>query len=132
MLCSVDADETTGDDGDQQPWKPGLDITFDARSGEYVIDRLSFEELKLDPAPLLADETELRELSSGDFVVAAPGELSKAMGWEVGDVFLSINGYSLIGFESFALIYENESQALEFELTVERSGREVALRYRIE
>lgn len=132
MLCPADGGETSGDDGNNQPWQPGLDVTFDTRAGEYLIDRVAFEELKLDPTPLLADETALRELPSGDFVLAAPGELSKAMGWKIGDVFLSVNGYELAGFESFVLIYEDESEASEFELHLARDGHEVALRYRVE
>ena len=129
-VCPWTPDSETG--GNQEPWDPGRDVTLDQEAGEYVIDRLAFEELKLNPAPLLEDETGLRELRDGAFTLSSTGALADALGWRKGDVLLEVNGHPLQGFESFTPLYNEVSDASAFTLWLERDGRAVVLRYRIE
>lgn len=130
-LCPVEIDETESDSGNA-PWQPGRDITFDSATGEYVVAQFTFEELKLDPAPLLGDSSQLRELDSGYYGVAVTGELSDALGWQAGDVLLAVDGHDLGGLAEFAAAYTALADNLKFELTIQRGRDEVVLRYRVE
>lgn len=103
-VCAPDGGETGGDAG-SAPWSPSRDITLDPGSGQYVIDQIAFEELKLDPGPLFLDTSELREIESGFFQVANAGELSDALGWQAGDVLLAVSGHGLQGMAEFAAAF---------------------------
>lgn len=130
-LCPLEPGETGNDPGNDA-WRPGRDITFDPDTNEFVIDQLAFEELKLDPAPLFGDSSQLRELESGYFEVAVAGELSDALGWQVGDVLVSVDDYDLSGLAAFAAAFTDLADNTSFELAVQRERGEVLLRYRIE
>lgn len=129
-LCPLDAE--TGDGPGHAPWQPGQAVLFDPDSGQYVIDELSFEELKLDPAPLFLDSSELRLLESGHYQVATAGELSEALGWHTGDILLTIDGYRLGSLADFAAAYTALAEKRKFALTILRGREKVVLRYRVE
>jgi hypothetical protein len=130
-ICPVDPGETGGDDPGAAPFEPSRDVTFDRSVGDYVIDRIAFEELKLDPAPLFGDSTKLREHELGHEIAAA-GELSKALGWQVGDVLLDLDGHPLRSLEEFSVAYTALAEDSVFELTIRRGRGDVVLRYRVE
>lgn len=130
-LCALDQGETGSDPGND-PWNPGAKVTIDRETGEYVIDQVAFEELENDPSLLLQDSSRLRELDSGHFQVAATGELTDALGWQTGDVLLSVDGYGLQGFGELSVAYTELAENTEFELTVRRGRDAVVLRYRVE
>lgn len=130
-VCDVDPGESGGDDPGADPFAPSRDVTFDRSAGEYVINRIAFEELKLDPAPLFGDATKLREHELGQEVAAA-GELSNALGWRVGDVLLDLDGHPLRNLAEFSAAYTTLAESSHFELTVRRGRSDIVLKYRVE
>jgi hypothetical protein len=129
-VCAEQPSETGGPGN--APWDPGSSVYYDRGSGEYVIDQIAFEDLKLDPSPLLGESSHLRELESGYYVVARVGDLADALGWQTGDILLSVDGYRLRGLGEFAAAYTSLAEETQFELTVEREQARVVLRYRIQ
>lgn len=132
-VCPEAPAETSGNDGNPaQPWNPDRGVTFDATAGEYLIDRDLFESLKADPAPLAQDSTGLRELDDGHYQVTYTGELSDALGWEPGDVILSVDGHDLRGLDGFVSAYAALADNSVFVLEIQRDRSTVGLRYRVE
>ena len=129
-VCPAESGETGS--GNDEPWSPTRNVDFDPESGEYVIDQLAFEELKLDPAPLFGDTSHLRLLESGYYSVATVGELADALGWEEGDLLLDVNGHSLDGPAAFAAAYTAIVEETAFRLTVRRGQSKTTLRYLVE
>jgi hypothetical protein len=130
-LCPVEPAETGSDGPGAAPFEPSRDVTFDHASGEYVINRIAFEELKLDPAPLFGDATKLREHELGHEVAAA-GELSRALGWQVGDVLLDLDGHPLRNLAEFSVAYTALAEVSNFELTIRRGDSNIVVKYRVE
>lgn len=129
-ICGFEPGES--DDGPgAEPFEPSRDVTFDRDASEYVIDRIAFEELKLDPAPVFGDATELRPHELGHELAAA-GELSDALGWQVGDVLLDLDGYPLHNLAEFSVAYTALAENSSFELTLRRGRGDIVLRYRVE
>ena len=134
-LCDPAEGETgdnPGDDAGNDPWSPVRSITFDSDSGEYIIDQLAFEELKLDPAPLFTETSKVEQLESGHFQVTTIGELADALGWRRGDILHSVNNYELEDSADFAAAFVDLADQSRFELVIEREQRKVVLRYRVE
>ena len=75
--------ETGENLGEDSPWSPTRLVAFDSDAGEYVIDQLAFEELKLEPAPLFDDTSDVQQLAAGYYQVTVIGELADALGWRV-------------------------------------------------
>lgn len=118
--------------GGNEEWEPGRFVAFDPEGNQYTLDFYALEALKQDPSPLLSDPTSLRQDGSERFVVAAEGPLSRALGWEIGDVLLSINGHRLTGLEGASVAYTELEDELDFTLLVERGASKLELRYRVE
>lgn len=137
-VCSAGGEDDggTGDETDGsshlEPWNPGRNVTLDTETGELVIDAIFLEDVKADPSPLAWDSTVLRPVESGHYEVAVIGELADALGWELGDVLLSVDGYEIDGLSAFVTAYSDLADNSGFKLRVIRSGREVVLRYRVE
>lgn len=129
-VCPVYAETDTGNN--DEPWVPGRDVTIDETTGEYVIDAGALDALKRDPSPLFSDASLLSPLEHGYFQVTASGPLSDALGWEVGDILLDVNGHELQGSDAFVDAYPELTQSQKFELTIDRDGHAVVLRYRVE
>ena len=135
-VCEYET-ETTGEDPipttePPVPFPPDGAVTLDVDSGERVIDQDLFEALHDDPALLRRDSTRVDLLDSGYFHVSAQGTLSDVMGWQHGDVFLSLNDYSLQGMENVSIAYQDISHSTYFTLTIQRDRAPVVLRYRVE
>lgn len=118
--------------GNDEPWDPGRDVTIDQASGDFIIDQLALDELERNPSLLFSDSSTLVELDDGYFMLTTSGPLSEALGWKIGDVLLDVNGYELENTEAFADAYPYLSESQKFELTIERDGRTVVLRYRVQ
>ena len=136
LVCEGEL-ETTGEDPipttePPEPWPPDGAVTLDVDSGERVIDQDLFEALHDNPAMLRRDKTRIDLLNSGYFHVAAQGALSDVMGWQRGDVFVSLNDYSLRGMKKVSVAYQDISHSTYFTLTIQRDRVPMVLRYRVE
>jgi hypothetical protein len=131
-LCTIEPPAETGEGPGAVPWNPTDDVTFDPTTGEYVIDRQAFEQLKQDPTPLLDDTSQLRQLESGHYELVKAGDLAEALGWMTGDVLLALDGYVLEGMDALAVLYPKLADDTEFELMIQRGRTKLLLRYRIE
>jgi hypothetical protein len=122
-------DETSGN----AAWDPLGAIAYDRGIDAYVIDRLFATALEADPNLLFLDATELAQSSSsGYYVVTAVGDLATAMGWQLGDQLVLVNGYQLQGLDDVLTAYFALSSETEFTLRLDRGGSMVSLQYVIQ
>lgn len=131
-LCIEEDTSETEEGGNNQPWEPGRYIQFDPGSTEYIVDFYAYEELKQEPARLFADKSLVSLDEAGRYQVLAEGELSEALGWELGDVLLSVNDFPLTGLEGLSAAYTELEDELQLTLVVERRGAKLELHYRVE
>jgi hypothetical protein len=131
-VCPEEQPSETGGDPGTEPWDPGGNVNFDRQTGEYVIDRQAFEQLKRDPTPLLEDSSHLRELESGYYQVAKTGELTSALGWSTGDVLLELDGHPLQGLDALASVYAELADNTRFELKIQRGRTKILFHYRVQ
>ncbi len=114
------------------PWAPERHVTFDAASSEWTIEPDFIDSLKDDPNQLAEDDTVLRSADSGHYQVAEQGALAAALGWQSGDVLLSVDDYEIQGLTDYVEAYAALADNDVFELTVLRGGEKLIFTYRVE
>ncbi|WP_157595262.1 hypothetical protein [Plesiocystis pacifica] len=132
-LGGGDDEAGEGEDGSEQSsWSPSELVELDIESGVFVIDLEALEELKRDPTPLFQEKTHLGLVEDGRYRVTRMGPLGAAMGWEVGDVLITLNGYEIRGLDSFSNVLELIEGESEFQLNGMRGEEVMVLSYRVE
>ena len=91
------------------------------------------DELRINPNMLYLDSTRTGlNPASGYYEVTTSGELGSALGWEQGDLLLSVNDHGLQGFDAVLDAYLEVEDSHRFTLDLEREGVLVSLTYSIE
>lgn len=123
----------TSTTGSEDDWAPSQLISYDRRTDARTIATEFVDAVQLDPSMLNLDTTRVSlEPTTGYYEVLSSGELGGALGWEGGDLFLSVNGHDLQGLDAVLDAYLEVEGMDRFELELERQGETISLIYRIE
>lgn len=116
--------------GEADQWSPAEYVTYEPATRTHVIAKEFFAELLAEPNLLLLDDARVRWIDNRlKFETIEPGELAHVLGFENGDVVVSVNGYGLTTtselFSAFDALHGSEAFVVE----VIRNEDVVVLRY---
>ncbi len=114
-----------------EPWKPGVHIYEDPTNGVFVIEAELLARLEQSPQDVYLDDTRLDWNEDGDVVVLVEGALSDALGLQLDDILLDVNGHALSSVLDTARLYPSLREANQLVLTVVRDGLETKFVYEI-
>lgn len=97
-----------------------------------IIESDLLDQIEKSPQDLYSDATRLDWSDDGSVVVSSAGELSDALGLDVGDVLIDVNGYSFDSILDTSRLYHVFRGAESLTLTFERRGREMEMIYVID
>lgn len=120
---------TPGPQGVQPDLRQVGENTFEVRR-EYVISNLS------DMGKLLTSARAIPYIKNGEIkgfrlINIAPGSFYKTIGLRNGDVVMSINGVPISNPQTLMKIFSDIQNESQFEIKIERMGKELTLRYYI-
>lgn len=129
-------DCSSDDEAGHQPWPSGWPFSevSEVQAGVYSVSRELMEALRDDPSLLYGDSARFVPNSRGYYELraVAEGDLWALLGFQTGDVFVSLNGHDLLGPEAVLLAFEASRDECRLVITHVRGGVEQATTLLIE